>query len=1345
MKRFLQFLKGLILPVFAGSVIILALLVGVARLLLPQVPQYREDIQGLAEQATGFSVEFGQISAGVSRYGPELRLQQTRIVVPEENLEVVYAEEVKISLDMMALLFQQVVLPSHTEISGVRLAIVRTSEGRLLLQGRTLGEWLALRGDKQLPTQALPDTSLWLSDVIVGFDDQLLQRPAADFRIAELKAELDDGVLLLEGDVEPEVRFGEDIRFLAEADLLPLLDRELASESVSLGSSWSIELDIPDLDIEQWVSLLSDQMSPIVSGTGEAFIRARLRGGLPLNVEADVSLENITILSTTRESIVYERLNGQLTLERNERDWRVTGRKFVLQNAEQAWPTGRFDAQVSLDEDNVPVSFFLDVDFVSLDNLMPLAHAFIAGPMNAAGVHGTAGGRLKDVRVRGSLAEGKIDELLVRGHFTGLSYSDPAAGIDVAGITGNIDGSLANGSLELQVRNGRFELANLFRGPIDAERLAAKVSWATTDAGLTVAANELQLQTPYGSATVALELFQSSLEGAGLMLDLSASASASDVRGVIPNLPSKIPAVVLDWLQTAIISGEVFDVRFTVKGDVRRFPFKSPDDGIFKVIVPVRGGNLKFAPDWPTLEEITGELVFDGLSMYTKSNAGLFAGTPLNNMYARMPDMRTGVLDVDARVETDLPAVLRLLRESTIRGALGPIIDDVSAIGGVAGRFKLHLPIKSLADYGLQAKLAVKDATLQLKGIDYVVSNVNGPLQLDRSRFSSGQIDGRFLGEPISIRLRHPEAEEVGLTQIVEVMGTTPAPKVADALRLPFANRYTGSVSWAARALFPDLTSPASRQFEILVTSDLENAAIDLPAPLFKAPESAEPMTASIRFPRAGEFEVVATTHSGIGANLSFGKAGTSWNLQRGALSFGMGVPVLPSESGISLGGSFGRLDVADWVTLASTYAESADGSNVAKEDFLRELDFSADDLRLFGFSFPDSKVNALQIGGLWYIDIAGPWAAGKLIVPASFSADETLRADMSRLMLVDDATATESVDDETIDPLDFPSLAIKVADFSIGDLRFGALDARAVRDDRGLIAEEITTRSESFTMNVYGDWVITDPVNITPRTRIRLTLDSTDVAATLSSLGYEPLVVASRGTANADLTWNGMPGMGMVYESKGTFGFRIENGQIMNVEPGSGRLLGLLSFTSLPRRLSLDFRDVFNDGLGFDKLKGSFRLDSGLAYTCDVAMDGSVTDMAIIGSSSLINETYDQLVVVRPHMSNVIPLGTAVVAGPAIGAAVWLVAAIFKEPLSSIGETYYSVLESWDEPKIEKVRRSNIDTDRFKNCAANLPEFSLEDLAALEELRQPQAVAQPKTSPPEQSLNEARTNPQPQ
>ncbi len=304
------------------------------------------------------------------------------------------------------------------------------------------------------------------------------------------------------------------------------------------------------------------------------------------------------------------------------------------------------------------------------------------------------------------------------------------------------------------------------------------------------------------------------------------------------------------------------------------------------------------------------------------------------------------------------------------------------------------------------------------------------------------------------------------------------------------------------------------------------------------------------------------------------------------------------------------------------------------------------------------------------------------------------------------------------------------VADFVIDDMNFGKLDASVLRTDLGMKSERIVTSSDTFNITIDGDWIIVDPFNLTPRTRMSMNLESTDVAQTLSRLGYEPLVVAKQGVANADLTWNGLPGSGMIYESKGTFGFRVENGQVLSVEPGGGRLLGLLSFSSLPRRLSLDFRDVLDDGLGFDKLKGSFSLDEGLAYTCDVSMDGSVTDMAIIGSSNLFDRQYDQLVVVRPHMSNVIPLGTAVVAGPVIGAAVWLVSAIFKEPLSSIGETYYNVTGAWADPQINKVKRKDIDTNRFKNCKDTLPDFSEEDLAALRELKLPKEVISPMPEP---------------
>ena len=97
------------------------------------------------------------------------------------------------------------------------------------------------------------------------------------------------------------------------------------------------------------------------------------------------------------------------------------------------------------------------------------------------------------------------------------------------------------------------------------------------------------------------------------------------------------------------------------------------------------------------------------------------------------------------------------------------------------------------------------------------------------------------------------------------------------------------------------------------------------------------------------------------------------------------------------------------------------------------------------------------------------------------------------------------------------------------------------------------------------------------------------------------------------------------------------------------------------------------------------------------------VADMGIVGRTGLETEDYDQLAVVRPHVSNLLALGGAVVAGPAAGAAMLLFSQIFRKPLSQLGESYYRVTGSWEEPEVEQLRSSELDVTPLKNCEAYL------------------------------------------
>ena len=151
-----------------------------------------------------------------------------------------------------------------------------------------------------------------------------------------------------------------------------------------------------------------------------------------------------------------------------------------------------------------------------------------------------------------------------------------------------------------------------------------------------------------------------------------------------------------------------------------------------------------------------------------------------------------------------------------------------------------------------------------------------------------------------------------------------------------------------------------------------------------------------------------------------------------------------------------------------------------------------------------------------------------------------------------------------------------------------------------------------------------------------------------------------------------------------------------------------MMSVAALPRRLQLDFSDVFDEGLGFKRVKGDFRLDRGNAYTCNLGLEGPVADVGVVGRAGIRDEDYEQLAVVRPHMSNALPIGAFIVS-PGLGAAMLLINRIFREPMSSIGESYYRVNGPWTNPAVEKVERTDIDLAAFQDCEKLLPEIAFD------------------------------------
>jgi uncharacterized protein YhdP len=200
--------------------------------------------------------------------------------------------------------------------------------------------------------------------------------------------------------------------------------------------------------------------------------------------------------------------------------------------------------------------------------------------------------------------------------------------------------------------------------------------------------------------------------------------------------------------------------------------------------------------------------------------------------------------------------------------------------------------------------------------------------------------------------------------------------------------------------------------------------------------------------------------------------------------------------------------------------------------------------------------------------------------------------------------------------------------------------------------------------------------------------LQLADSGALLDRLGTPKAIRSGKGELSGQIGWIGSP-FALDYPTlTGQINVAIDSGQFLKVDPGAARLLGVLSLQSLPRRLSLDFRDLFQEGFAFDSITGDVKIGQGVAVTNNLRMRGVQALVLMEGNADIERETQDLRVVVVPELN----AGTAALAyaviNPAIGLGAFLAQALLKKPLTEANTREFQVSGPWADPKVERVDR---------------------------------------------------------
>jgi len=1277
----------------AAGVMLLALLVGIARLLLPLVPEYQEDIRIWAARATGLEVQFQHISASWPITGPEIQFLDVTIESPDDHQPVFVADRLDIGISLVRLLRDREVVVSRVGIEQTRVDAQRDEAGQFFVQGRPLEDFLPER-DPDDPL-VLPNINIELVDVAIAFRDLTRGDDWLEFRVGKFDLQLGSTEISLEGELSLPAAFGERVTVSADmpVDVLQRGFFDVANTEVSDTRDWNVYVTGDGVDVAQTLAYLADMPTPIENMVGNSVVWVGFNGPDPAHVTAELDFVNVELRSGPDAVDTYRSIAGRLEWARDDNGWLLAGSNLDLRRSGLLSRPSSFTLAWRPEEGTDGQRWSVDAEKLRLHDWFPLVRAVASEEVRATMLPANVSGDISDLDAEVLILADAAPEFDLTLVIDDLGIVGLPSGDSLSGISGEVVADQDGGRLQLDSDDVSFNLPKVFATPLAAEALEGFFVWRVTPESVRVLSDNVRLRTSFGQASSRFEMVFPAT-GDSPYLDLQAQAQASNAQGVVSYLPlRRFPQKVADWLERSITAGRATGADIEIRGPLLEYPFDH-GEGVFRVALDIEDAVLDYAPGWPPVEALEGQLVFDGVGLYTRSNRAIYGGIPLANADVRIPDLRKGILTIKGSQTAEVDQVLGFLRSSPLADRIGPTLQRVSGSGGLAAAVNLRLPVTRPKEIRLRLDVTTEDAQLDLERLDFGLTKVAGSLTIENTKFHADALTAELFGEPVSIRMR--PAEPGGLrSQFVTLTGRTPIRKWIEAFKLPQPEKFDGATDWTALVMFParqeDGTSPP---LHILVRSDLLGAESRMPAPIAKPADTKRALQLDVAFPEAQSLEVTGRLADDLTWALRFDEVDGRWRVERGGVHAGAAAALLPLEPGVELSGRLEFLRFDDWLNLAEGAGDTS------WQSLYNSADLDVRRLALFGRLFSDVSVTAARADDAWNVVADGPELAGSLRLPIRPTNDNPAVLDLERLWLVE----SDAVDEErSSDPRSVIPVRIAAADFILGKMRFGALSAELRSTSSGVVADPISMQGETFTIDGNAAWLVHPNDDSLQQSRIQLDLNGSDIKAVLTSLGYDPIIEGKSVAANADLTWPGAPDGDFLFRASGEFGVRMEKGAVLSLEPGGGRLLGVLSVTALPRRLALDFRDVTDEGLGFDTLRGSFTLDDGNAYTCNLGLEGSVADMGIVGRTGLESEDYDQLAVVRPHVSNLLAIGGAVVGGPAGGAAMLIFSQIFRKPLSQLGESYYRVTGSWDDPAVQQLQGSEVNVTPLKNCETYL------------------------------------------
>lgn len=1310
----------------AGLLVVVALLVTALRIAIAYVPQNEQKLRTWIERQTHMKFEYSRLDARLRWYGPEVVLRNLRVLDADGSQALFATREGSVGLDLWNFLRTGQFVAGRVYVQQPRVTIVRLPDGRIRLLG------LRERPADKPPFDfdRLPAGRVVIEDAIVVFRDLKTGRPPLELKELDVQLRRDHDFVVMEGSATLPAQLGQradfEVRLKGTLDEREHLDArvEVDADAVQLAGMRDFVppgVAIPatgEGHINSVIALQQGRLSRVRLGFDLQGVALQLPARALAPIEA-VRVTNprlelrpgtkIAHPTVTKEvverapaplptQVTYRALEGDVRLRREGERWSFEVAQLRTQASSRRAVTR--DTKIKGSWTGKPVTRFvaeIDVQGLDLAETWPLVLAFAPHSLD---------------RFAGLAPQGRVDSLRgkvwreraglppqfeVSANLVNLGAAATGRLPGLTGVSLRLDGTDQKGEVQVRGNSTVFDWPRMFREPLAIERVTANGSWRRDGKTWIVGAKDAEVVHAQGRAKLDLEIAYEK-PGVSPILSLQAEVPAVDVTIVPKIVPvGRLRERTIAWLDRAFVQGIATNGRLDYRGPTKLFPFRN-GEGEFTASADATDVTIDYYPGFAPLARASGTASFHNAAIEAQITAGELGGLRVGQAKFRMGDYKAPVLEIAGKAGGDLRKALTYVQGSP----LGPIIGEqfMGLTGDGPAQYEVQITLPVIADEvlaGLPAPPPPRDYTVRatLDGATVLLPALRAPAQRVKGTFELHNYDvriagmrGTILDGPFELSASPGRmSREIEAAIDLTARGRAGGPKLPAFIGLPATITMGGATDWELKGRIEKRRTPGEWPMQFDVTSNLGGLVVQAPEPFAKGPAETRATRVRLELP-GGRMNDVTLESGSARAKLRFAARDGAWRLDRGAARFDGQAVGLPAQPGLLVTGDWPQFDLAQWLALSNAPAGNGNAAAAGGQrlmDWLGPVDVHLDRATVFGFEFTDVIAKLRSDGSTWRVGVMGPQAEGQISVPDDLTEGRPIVLEMQRLQLVDvksdgsagDATRTQ------VDPRTLPAIVAHAAEFMWQGRRFGQLAATISREPRGLTFDSITATAPAFEILAKGSWWMEQGA---PRTRLNLLFTSTDFAAAARSLAYRDAIDAKKAKIAADLWWPGGPSAEVFKTLNGTLKVSLEDGRLRDIEPGAGRMLGLLSVAQLPRRLALDFRDVTGEGLAFNSVKGDFEVRAGNAFTQNLLLKGAAVDMGIVGRTGLAAEDYDQTIVVSGNPSGPLAVAGALAAGPVIGAGVLVLSQLFKDQLQGLTRAYYHVSGPWADPVVQKI-----------------------------------------------------------